>query len=225
MLRSEQSLESGKTCDGHCSDWKSIPIIYSPWIEWFPPCGGMACWDLEWSSIHIPAKAARYVKKWYHNTSSVTEIIGQLQWTSLEERRKTARLILLCKISNGLVKIDAADRLITPTRFSRNMYRRSFQIPAVLWYHFFTYLAALRWTISIRCLLFCWYGSQVVQAYSRVGLTSNCYVFSLRFELLMLRFLFKKLKVLLAFLQMLVIDTPRYLADWTCSKKEGKQPD
>ena len=78
----------------------------------------------------VQRRAARYVKKWYHNTSSVTEIIGQLQWTSLEERRKTARLILLYKISNGLVKIDAADRLITPSRFSRNMNRKSFQIPA-----------------------------------------------------------------------------------------------
>ena len=77
-------------------------------------------------------RAAMYVKNRYHNISSVTEIIGQLQWTSLEERRRTARLILLhvYKISNGLVKVDAADRLITPTRFSRNMHRRSFQIPA-----------------------------------------------------------------------------------------------
>jgi hypothetical protein len=80
----------------------------------------------------VQRRAARYVKNRYHNTSgsSVTEIIGQLQWTSLEERRKTARLILLYKISNGLVKIDAPDRLITPTRFSRNMHRKSFQIPA-----------------------------------------------------------------------------------------------
>jgi len=78
----------------------------------------------------VQRRAARYVKNRYHNTSSATEIIGQLQWTSLEERRKTARLIPLCKISNGLVKIDAADRIITPTRFSRNMHRKSFQIPA-----------------------------------------------------------------------------------------------
>ena len=80
----------------------------------------------------VQRRAAMYVKNRYHNISSVTEIIGQLQWTSLEERRRTARLILLhvYKISNGLVKIDAADRLITPTRFSRNMHRRSFQIPA-----------------------------------------------------------------------------------------------
>ena len=63
--------------------------------------------------------------------------------------------------------------------------------------------------------------------YSMVGLTSDWYVFSFRFELLMLRFLFKKLKVLFAFLQMLamcslhfisdVINTPRYLVDGTCS--------
>jgi hypothetical protein len=33
ILRSEQSLESGKTRDGHCSGWKSIPIRYSPWID------------------------------------------------------------------------------------------------------------------------------------------------------------------------------------------------
>ena len=98
----------------------------------------------------------------------------------------------------------------------------------VLWYQFFTYLVApLRWTISILCLLFCWCGSQVVQAYPWVGLTSDWYALSLRFELLVLSFLFKKLNVLFAFLQMLVmcslhfisdvIDTPRYLADWTCS--------
>jgi hypothetical protein len=54
----------------------------------------------------------------------------------------------------------------------------------VLLCRFFTYLADLRWTISIWCLLFCWYGSQVVQAYSRVGLTSDWYAFSFRFELL-----------------------------------------
>ena len=78
----------------------------------------------------VQRRAARYVKNRYHNTSSVAEIIGQLQWTSLEERRKTARLILLFKISNGLVKIDAVDRQITPTRFNRTIHRRSFQIPA-----------------------------------------------------------------------------------------------
>jgi hypothetical protein len=64
---------------------------------------------------------ARLVTVTVHNTSSVTEIIGQMQWTSLEERRKTARLILLYKISNGLVKIDAADRLQYGVYYSADM--------------------------------------------------------------------------------------------------------
>ena len=35
----------------------------------------------------VQRRAARYVKNRYHNTSSVTEIIGQLQWTSLEGKQ------------------------------------------------------------------------------------------------------------------------------------------
>ena len=44
----------------------------------------------------VQRRAARYVKNRYHNTSSATEIIGQLQWTSLEERRKATRGELGC---------------------------------------------------------------------------------------------------------------------------------
>ena len=58
--------------------------------------------------------AARYVKNRYHKTSSDTEMLHQLQWTSLEARRRQARLVLLCKISNNLVKIDPTSKLIPP---------------------------------------------------------------------------------------------------------------
>ena len=34
------------------------------------------------------------------------------------------------KIANGLVKIDASDRLIKPSRLSRNMDQHCFQIPS-----------------------------------------------------------------------------------------------
>jgi hypothetical protein len=78
----------------------------------------------------VQRRAARYVKKGYHNTSSVTEMLQQLQWTSLEARRRQARLVLLFKISNNLVKIDPTSKLIPPKRLSRNMHDRSFQIPA-----------------------------------------------------------------------------------------------
>jgi hypothetical protein len=78
----------------------------------------------------VQRRAARYVKNRYHNTSSVTEMLHQLQWTSLEARRRQARLVLLYKISNNLVKIDPTIKLIPPKRLSRNMHDRSVQIPA-----------------------------------------------------------------------------------------------
>jgi hypothetical protein len=57
-------------------------------------------------------------------------MLGELKWPILEERRQRARLVLIYKIVNGLVKIDATDRLIQPTRLSRNMGQHSFQIPS-----------------------------------------------------------------------------------------------
>ena len=46
------------------------------------------------------------------------------------ERRQRARLVLMYKIVNGLVKIDATDRLVQPSRLSRNMGQDSFPIPS-----------------------------------------------------------------------------------------------
>ena len=64
------------------------------------------------------------------NTSSVTSKLEELKWPRLEERRQKARLVLMYKIVNGLVKIDATDRLVQPSRLSRNMGQHSFQIPS-----------------------------------------------------------------------------------------------
>ena len=78
----------------------------------------------------VQRRAARYVRNRYHNTSSVTEMLHQLQWISLEARRRQARLVLLYKISNNLVKIDPTSKLIPTKRLSRNIHDRFFQIPA-----------------------------------------------------------------------------------------------
>ena len=77
----------------------------------------------------VQRRAARYVKNRYHNTSSVTEIIGQLQWTSLEEQKENSQTNPTIQNIKWISK-NWHCRLITPTRFSRNMHRRSFQIPA-----------------------------------------------------------------------------------------------
>ena len=75
-------------------------------------------------------RAARYVKNRYHNTSSVSTIIEQLNWISLEERRRKARLTMMYKIHNSLVNIETSGKLLPPDRLTRNMHTNSFQIPS-----------------------------------------------------------------------------------------------
>ena len=78
----------------------------------------------------VQRRAARYVVNRYHNTSSVTSMLEELKWPTLEERRQRARLVLMYKIVNGLVKFDATDRFVQLSRLSRNMSQHSFQIPS-----------------------------------------------------------------------------------------------
>ena len=76
----------------------------------------------------IQRRSARYVTNRYHSTSSVETMLQKLQWPTLEERRKKARLILLFKVANGEVKIDAGNILLPPDRLSRHANAQSFQI-------------------------------------------------------------------------------------------------
>ena len=46
------------------------------------------------------------------------------------ESRHSARLVLMYKIVNGLVKIDATERFVQLSRLSGNMSQHSFQIPS-----------------------------------------------------------------------------------------------
>ena len=78
----------------------------------------------------VQRRAARYVSNRFHYTSSVSSILEELKWPTLEERRRKARLVLMYKIVNGLVKIDATDWLIKPSRISRNMDQHCFRIPS-----------------------------------------------------------------------------------------------
>ena len=51
----------------------------------------------------VQRRAARFVTGRYHNRSSVSNMIDDLGWPSLEQRRKEARLTMLYKLSSGLV--------------------------------------------------------------------------------------------------------------------------
>ena len=53
----------------------------------------------------VQRRAARYVLRRYHNTSSVSDMLDHLQWPTLAQRRCCTRLILLYKVTHQLVAI------------------------------------------------------------------------------------------------------------------------
>jgi hypothetical protein len=64
----------------------------------------------------VQRRAARYVTNRYHNTSSVSNMIEQLEWTTLQERRKHSRLLMMYKLKNNIVRVDASSKLMPNER-------------------------------------------------------------------------------------------------------------
>ena len=62
-------------------------------------------------------------------TGSMTDILVQLKWESLQKRRKDSRLILLYKGLKGKARIPTDD-LIPKNRRSRNQHSLAFQMPS-----------------------------------------------------------------------------------------------
>ena len=75
----------------------------------------------------IQRSAARFVKSNCERTKgTVTTLLNDLKWQSLEERRKAARLTMMYKIVNEEIDIPS-DRYLTPvTRLSRHNNSKSF---------------------------------------------------------------------------------------------------
>ena len=67
----------------------------------------------------VQRKAARWTLDNFHIQASVTEMLTQLGWRSLEQRRNDSRLYLFYKIIYGLVAIDLPPYVEHPARTSR----------------------------------------------------------------------------------------------------------
>jgi hypothetical protein len=76
----------------------------------------------------VQRRAARCVTNSHNNRSSVNQMLEHLEWKSLEQRRKDARLTMMYKITNEKVTIPKEGRLIPPKQLSRNIHDKSFQI-------------------------------------------------------------------------------------------------
>ena len=71
----------------------------------------------------VQRRAARFVTSRHHNKSSVSDMLEGLNWRSLKDRRKDARLCMLYKIDRQLVAIKKDRRLTSPKRRSRNRFQ------------------------------------------------------------------------------------------------------
>ena len=75
---------------------------------------GASIWDPHLSKDSqaiekIQRRAARFVKSDHNPTSSVTQLLKDLGWKDLAQRRRELRLALLYKIVNGHIAVSAAD--------------------------------------------------------------------------------------------------------------------
>ena len=82
-------------------------------------------WDpqqigLKESMEAVQRRAARFVTGRFDQSASVTEMIRELKWESLEERRRSFREILLRKFRGPEFEADCRTILLPPTYISRN---------------------------------------------------------------------------------------------------------
>ena len=75
----------------------------------------------------IQQRAARYVSNRYHNTSSVTDMMSDLNWAPLEVCRIRYRLIFFYKVIHHLVAIPYSNLLIPVDTRTRHTNPYSFR--------------------------------------------------------------------------------------------------
>ena len=77
----------------------------------------------------VQRRAARFVTNNYNRTASVTEMLHQLQWDTLEARQNSLHVILLYKIINKLVDIFSEEQLLLTNSVTRGHPLRYLQPP------------------------------------------------------------------------------------------------
>ena len=77
----------------------------------------------------VQRRAARFVCGRYHNTSSVSEMLQDLEWPSLQQRREMLRLVLFYKIHHNLVIFDTSPYITPALRATRNTHHQGYHIP------------------------------------------------------------------------------------------------
>ena len=81
------------------------------------------CHDIE----GVQRRAARFVKNCYvREPGTVTNLLNDLNWYSLELRRKITRLTTMYKIVNGKIAVNIPEYIVGPTRVTRSYHSSKF---------------------------------------------------------------------------------------------------
>ena len=80
----------------------------------------------------VQRKAARFCLQNFNKTASVTDMLSELKWDTLEIRRKKSRLTLMYKLSHNLVDITTEDHLIPNSeKRTRKSHAFNYRMPEV----------------------------------------------------------------------------------------------
>ena len=95
-----------------------------------------ASWDPHYkkdiSTQRVQRKAVRFCLQTFNKTASVTDMLFDLKWDTLETRRKKKSLTLLYKLSHNLVNINTEEHLIPKReKRTRNSHGFKYRMPKV----------------------------------------------------------------------------------------------
>ena len=92
----------------------------------------------------VKRRAARWVSNDYSTYSSVTDMLSNLGWQSLEYRRIDVRLTMFYKIVYGLVAIPLPSYFVRPEVYTRHMHSLSYrQIHTSVCYYQYSFFPML----------------------------------------------------------------------------------
>ena len=77
----------------------------------------------------VQRRPARYVLNRYDRFASVSDMISELKWETLEERRSKQRLVMFYKVHHGLVAVDKDKYIKESSRVSRHNHDEEYEIP------------------------------------------------------------------------------------------------
>ena len=103
----------------------------------------------------VQRRAARWTVGNFYQRASVTQIVQNLGWRTLEQRRADARLCLFYKVVHGLVAVPLPDYIQYSNRVSRYCHSMTFrQVTTSTDYYKYSFfpLAIVQWN-ALPCLL------------------------------------------------------------------------